>query len=229
MKGLVTVLGVVAFVVLLAIPVSAAKPQPLDLSRATGNGQTSRVIEKQNPWPLPPPSEQVVNPLTGSTWDINDHDSRGTSGYLSGTVSTTWSHIFDWNPIYRCINGTCADWSSPSNWVGVWVQAPSSALTGSVCLLGRCFALNPIAAGGMFDYKMCVQAVYVPDDPAIVDIPGSNGGRGVPSVVGLMLTNPTGRVVKDVAVGWGISSDVFDAPGCSDPAGAQTDYPFRWY
>lgn len=207
----------------LTIPVSAAKPHPLDLSQVTGGGQMTHVIERQS-WFLdcctPDPSHTVVNPGGLGSWDINDHLAFIAGGSLAAGASTSgnWRHIWAWNPIFSC-RPMCANWSGVSNWYGADIIAPSPNLTASVCFApqDRCFIVAPVwsAEWNAYAYLFCAQVVYVPEDPALVDIADSGGGRGVPSTMTLSVANPTNRTVRNVTAGYGTSSDVTFTSGCS--------------
>lgn len=225
----------------------AAPQQPLSLDVGYANIQFDHRIEKQS-WFLDcctyDPDHTVVNPGTASdpgTWDINDnHRSGPVMGYVAaGTTLTsrTYRHVFDWNPMFSC-RPTCAKWSSPSNSFGARIYAPSDTLVVTICYQpqGRCFTFTPVydSSRGQFTYQGCQQAVYAPDDPAIIDIPGSNGGKGVPSTMVLTITNPSTvsgpkGTMKDVTASWGLSSDVILAPGCVPHLQLPNhDYPFNW-
>jgi hypothetical protein len=239
----VRVFAVVTALIVTAMPVAAARPQqhPLDMSTAMGGGQSTRIIEKQTWWldgTTPDPTHTVINPGGIGSWDINDHNDFGASGYMlpGATTTGTYRHIFDWNPIYGCKSGTCANWSGRSNWYGASVDSPTATLDVQVCFdpQDRCFPLSPewLANLGKYRYRFCGQAVYRPDDLAIVAIPGSNGGYGVPTTIRLIITNPTATKNKAVHGDYGISSDGLFTSGCSgsDPntellSGA---YPFGW-
>jgi hypothetical protein len=154
------------------------------------------------------------------------------------TTFATTKHIFDFNPIYRCAYGLCANWSSPSNSFGASITAPQNTLEVTICYepQGHCFSLTPIynANEKLYMYEGCNQAVYAPDDPAVIEIPNSNGGRGVPTVITLTITNSSTSnspkaTVKNIRVEWGLSSDIFFAPSCVSPGQLQnSEYPFRW-
>lgn len=227
---------------LVVSPVSANKAQPLDFTHSTGGGQSSQRIEKQTWWidsVTPDPNHIVVNPGGYGSWDINDHNDSSSTGYLNAgvTQSVTYQHIFDWNPMYSCRVGTCAYWSGVSNWYGTTIVAPSNGLNISVCFApqNRCFNLVPVWVPDWraYKYSFCGQAVYGLDDPAIIDIPGSNGGKGIPTNITLSVTNPTSRSVKDITVNWGITSDIVFDSACSNPSpnsdpNIQHSYPFDW-
>ena len=140
--------------------------------------------------------------------------------------------MFDFNPIYSC-RLICANWSGVSNSFGARVVAPSDVLGVTICYSTpvRCFVLTPVYDPGQraYVYANCSQAVYDPADPAIVDIPGSNGGRGVPTALTLTVANPASGTVRGITVMWGISGDVVMAPSCVSPTNFPNHaYPFSW-
>lgn len=207
-------------------------PQPLDLTVHNGTGQWSQTIEKQSWWlesGTLDPNHTVINPIHRCTWDINDHGAVWSEGtFAAGAqVSTTSCHVWDFDPIYACRFGTCADWSWPSNWVGQVVTA-SGPVTVSVCFMpqDRCFTIVA-SSTRPWVYRSCIQVRYTPTDPAVVDVPDSGGGRGVVSDVTISLSNP-GAKLKSVRLDWGISSDAYPAPGCGTYSNVVSDYPFRW-
>ncbi len=238
MRRILAIIGAVALAAALSFPASAGQAVPLDLANVQGGGQATNVIEKQTWWLdccTPDPDHTVTNPGGLGSWDINDHNDYVAGGYVAAgeTTTGTYRHVFDWGPMFSC-RPVCADWSGRSNWYGTSVQAPSAALDVVVCFepQGRCFTLAPNPVGRAWSYEFCGHAVYAPDDPAIVDIPGSGGGRGVPTTISLTVSNPTSRTVKNVSGGFGISSDVTFPTGCHpDPndGGGQYDYPFGWH
>lgn len=222
---------------------------PFTFANPSGGGGGHQIIEKQNDWPFPTdPNLLIVNPgwpASCCAWDINDHSDWHTSeGYLaaSTSVQTQWKHISDYNPIYRCIYGSCQEYSSPSNWHGATVDAGSPNLTVTLCFepQNRCFSPSPVATSqNSWHWRVCAQAVYTPDDPALQDIQGSNAGgaasplgRGVITTVTFKILNPStdGRhgTVKNVSADWGLSSDAYFAPGCENHDNPLVDYPFRW-
>lgn len=234
---------VACVVALSTVALVANRPQPLSLVQGvTGGGQLNYQIDKQSWWldgTHVDPDHRIVNPLAGCTWDINDHNEYEARGVLiaGSSVNRTDCHVFDTNPFYACNSGTCAWWSGPSNWVGLEGWSTSSALIATLCFQpqNRCFTATPIYVGGsakLYRYDACVQAVYDPTDASIVEIAGSNGGRGLVTTVRRSVTNPTARDVKSVQVNWGLASDVFTTPGC--PAyplstwAIQSEYPWRW-
>ncbi len=235
----------------------ASPPAPLNLGDGPvtlSGGQTDTRIEKQS-WFLADgswdPNHTIINPYTGVSWDINDHGSATFYGFLASGASTfaTWQHIWDYNPIYAC-KPLCTNWGGAGNSWGSYAEAPSPDLAVRTCLAGRCFDSAPKydASLGVYRYVFCGTAQYTPDDPLVVDIPGSAGADGIPGrghldTITVTISNiATGKrgTVKNITVGIGLSSDMAFAPGCSDnrylwsrnPAAGfttQTDYPFRWF
>ncbi len=230
----------------LVTPVLANRTNPLDLSNPSSISiQSDSIIEKQNDWPYtadPDYPNLIVNPTIG-TWDINDHFNKTSSGYLDpGTsTSTNINHIFDFNPIYKCNYGYCAWWSAVSNRFGANIIAPSDKLLVTTCYSPQnyCFTATPIwdATNKIFRYTNCSNTVYTSDDPAVIVIPNSNGGRGVPTVITLTIKNTNTQTgekysIKNIQARWGISSDVVSEPGCENLAyysNIEANYPFIWW
>lgn len=223
------------------VPIRASNPNRLDLSSFTGWGAFDGTIEKQSWWLdccHVDPTHHVENPLN-CTWDINDHNEEVANGNVL-TAGTTTSradcHVFDFNPIYACKSGTCAWWSGASNWVGIKVTSPSSGLSVTMCLQpqGRCFTAPEVydAFLSQYSYSACVQAVYTPDDPAVVAIVGSGGGSGSVTMITRAVGNPTSGTIRNIRASWGVASDVVTAPGCpnypTSQWSIQSDYPFKW-
>lgn len=233
--------AVAALAVTLAMPAATLSNPAVQLDLVgNGTGAWNRLVEKQNDWPLPADqSLWRINP-TNCTFDINDHYAFTDSGYLPAntTVSKTTCHIFDFDPIYRCLNGLCADWSAPSNKYSVTVAAPTASLAVSVCFDtdGRCFQLDPVwnQDRRQYGYSLCVQAIYDPDDPLVLEIPGSNGARGVTTRITWSVSNPSllpgpKGTVKNIEVAWGLSSDAYYAGSCTaNTQFANNEYPYRW-
>lgn len=235
--------AIFAAAVLFAATVSANAPHPLDLQSSFGFEQGHSIVEKQT-WYLdgvtPDPAHTVVDPFSGVTWDINEHSEWSTSGDLAAGASTSRidAHIFDFNPVYRCNGGVCFDQSfSRSNLIGFRVVAPSANLAVEVCFQPQAHCFQGVPAfdskSKLFTYRVCATAVYERDDPANVPIDGSNGGYGVPTTITRSVTNQTGRAVKNVSAGWGVTSDISGTNGCPTiddhtwPP-LQLSYPWEW-
>ncbi len=230
-----------AFLACVVVSVSArGKVPPLDLNAGSGGGQRSLIIEKQSWWlgggVIDP--DHVVRNTTSCTWDINDHMAYASEGYLGPGASSGRQdcHVFDFTPIEACRSGVCMAWSFPSNWVGMRVQASTTDVSVSLCFDPQdvCFTASPVYDKSLrlYTYDICAQAVYNPDDAAVGDIVGSNGGRGVPTRVTRTVTNLSGRTIRTITARWGLTSDAYTAPGCpSFPASAwslQRVYPWSW-
>lgn len=191
-----------------------------DLAFRTISFEAQRPVEQQTPGLLLPcpagepncatdQSLWVVN-NTGGNWDIDDHWIRG-GGLDSSTViahQTVMDHL---TYIGDCDGLSCG----PSRMLTARVleQATSPGLTVTVSVSpGQSYPL--IATLDMFAHPRTWQWVlpcqqmqgYVPTDPAMQDIPDSNGGRGVPTVVSMSVANPTDRDLGRVYASYGISA-----------------------
>lgn len=243
MRRALIVAGLLAL--LTTVTAAIAQQTPLDLANPSGGGQYDRVLEKYNVYPQPTdPSQLVVNPGGYGTWDINDHLAFQSYGYLDpgASTSTTRQMVWGYDPMYVSINGQLAWWSSPSPWYGADVTSSSPRLTVRVCYRpqARCFTLAPTQVDThAYDYKICGQVVYDPDDPALVLIPGSTPdplpygsapGEGVPSTVTVRVSNPTAHRIRSITAAFGVSSDAVFSSGCTEQHGAeQSSYPMTWY
>jgi hypothetical protein len=273
MKRALTLMFVAGFItaVLFAVTHFAGsrgtqQPRPLYLPNSTGFTQFDSVLEKYNAYVWsdqyqgyviqPDPAKRIINPNPNCTWDINDHlDRQANNGYLDPGQSSSVGQcmINDQNPIYHDDGGGSRWWGGASNWYGARILSSSAGLSVTVCysIQGRCFTLTPVysAADRGYNYRLCVQAVYNPADPALYVIPGStpdpvpdgaSPGWGVQTTVTLTVTNPTGRQVKGIVAFWGVSGDVSFPQGCpglngdggtnpnSVTVSKQVAYPFRW-
>jgi hypothetical protein len=230
--------GVALSVLVLSAIAEGGKEQPLSFANATTGGASNVVIEQQNDWPFPP--DPIVNSLPGCTWDINDYLTLTTRGYLApgAIVTKNVCMVSDYNPVYKTVNGMTTWWGSSRGHYGAAISAPSPDLNVTVCYApqARCFHPSPVwdANAREYDWALCSQVVYVPDDPELVDIAGSNGGRGVVTTITFTLENPTARQVKGVSAGVGVASGAGlqnppVTPGCPWPLPEKTyDYPFSW-
>ena len=226
---------------------SSGKPQPISFDRWTGGSQGHSIIDKQSWWldsSHVDPTHTVTNPgpVTfgrSCTWDINEHSDFSTiTGFIAAGTSTSREdcHVFDFDPVYSCFGDVCSSRSFNSNWVGLQVYASSSNLVSTMCFQpqGDCFTATPVydSTLKLYNYAICAQALYIPDDLAVIDIDGSNGGRGVPTIITRTVTNPTANTVKTAVAKWGLASDVITAPGCPEYPWRQwpfqSSYPWRW-
>jgi hypothetical protein len=211
----------------------------------SGTGETHPRVDQQTWWldsGTPDPDHLVTNPDSGCSWDINEYFTAGTAtGNLSpgGSSSTGFCHIYDYNPIYQCVGGTCQDVVFHKNWAGFVVNAASPDLTVSICFSpGTCFTPSAQAVGTgrqtSYDWRFCGYPVYTQNDPAIQPIPNSGyGGYGAKTTITITVSNASSATIKNVSAGWGLSSDVFFPPGCPSDGTApgpnvQNVYPFVW-
>lgn len=226
--------------VIYALPASArGQQQPLTFSTGTATGASNIVIEQLNNWPFS--ANPIVNPLSGCSWDVNDYLSLTTSeGYLDpgAGVAKSVCMVSGFTSILKTVNGVTGSYSAAGGHFGMSVQAPSPDLHVTACYStpGRCFTPGPIwdSSAKQYVWIWCSQAVYVNDDPVLMEIPGSNGGIGVITTITLQVQNLTGRRVKNIRAGLGVASAAGLSnppvtPGCSYPLAPKVyDYPFSW-
>lgn len=246
--------GALLVAVCSGLTLMANAPTPLDLTLAVGSRSFHPVIDNQSWWltgTITDPDHTVSNPFSGCSWDINEISDYATWGDLAAGASSsrTDCHVVEFTPIYSCQAGYCSAKNWYTNWLGFQVRSKSAGVQVTMCFSphGRCFTTTPIyeAASRVYVSKLCVQAKYTVDDPAVVDIPGSNWnggltiGRGVVTTITRSVMNQSSRNARDVQASWGLTSDVFTAPGCpnvppyfssTNPTlwPTQTEYPFRW-
>lgn len=239
----VTATAVFLMVMLTSVAASgnpkSGKQQPLTFTTVTATSSWGSFVEQLNDWPAP--QDPIVNPLPACTWDINDHLSLVTTdGYIDPgvTVAKSVCMVADFDPVYKTVNGTANWWQSGRAHYGLSVTAPSPDLTVAACYepQGRCFNRLPTydPSTRMYGWSLCSQVVYAPDDEALAEVPGSNGGYGVVETITATISNTTDRRVKDIVAGVGVTSAAGLAnpprtPGCPDPLPPKTfDYPFSW-
>lgn len=228
----------VAMILLLAIPVSAAPQQPLWLDGGIGSSQYTAWIEQQDNWPKPTDGTAMTNPFgSACLWSLNDHWRKQALGFLDpGVVSSHEACVVsDFNPVWATRGTTTAWWSNALyGFYGVQVYAPSDKLTVTICYQpqGKCFtpAVFYDNMAKLWSWRFCGRANYLPNDSALVEIPGSGGARGVVTSVTLSVKNIGSRRARDILAKWSVSSDIVEEPGCvawSDRP-ANHDYPFAW-
>ncbi len=218
---------------------SRGPQQPLSWVGAGGDSAKNVVVEQQNDWPFPP--DPIVNPLPACFWDINDHLSlkaRLGSLAVGAVVSKDLCMVSDYNPVTKVINGVENPIYGERGHYGMSLVAPSDGIAVTVTYQpqGRTFTVLPDynRAERQWEWGFCSQVVYNPDDPALAEISGSNGGIGVITTITLRLENTTGKLIKDVQPAVGVSSAAGLAnppvtPGCTPPiTGKVFEYPFSW-
>lgn len=211
--------------------------QDLNLETGFSFMQSTRWVEQQDDWPQGPDGVAILRPTVFpcDTWAVDDHADWRAFGVVQPGASTsrTDCQVNDFNPVFATRFGTTGWWSNARyGFTGVLVHAASADLTVTVCYApqGRCFTVGAVwdASFGAYAYTFCGRANYGPNDPALAEVPGSNGGRGVFTYVTVTVTNPTGRRVRNVRADGGISSDFFFPAGCAGPESEHSEYPFSW-
>lgn len=234
-------LAALALILIVASPAQAAKP-----AAGGGNGsltftlqpdvQTDRIVEQQTDWAFPAdPAEWVVNPYGVCLWDVDDHWQYWGSGSLKPgeSASVDLCVVSDPVSIYKTVSGVTTWYSQETKFIALSVTtAKTAGLDVSVCYRpqGRCFYPHPVGSSPV-TYESCTQVRYGRDDPALSEIPGSQGGIGVLTTVTVTVTNPTSRTVRDVVAAAGPSwlQAGSPLPGCAGRVGAIVmDYPYRF-
>lgn len=215
-------IGAAIAALVLAVPASAkGGPQPLDISDVPASDrQSSLWIEQQDDWPQP--EDFIRNSVRPCVWSVNDRVAWLAGGYLDPGASTVAQAcvVSDFNPVYATRFGVTS-WGSiaPYGFFGVLVSNPALDVTVCYSPQNRCFTA---------EQAFCGRANYLPDDPALGDIEGSHGGRGVITTITLTVSNPTAKRIRNIRVDWGISSDVRFPAGCAGPQQENAEYPFAW-
>jgi hypothetical protein len=237
-RALVTLAMLAVFALGSSSTFAGSPKQPLDLATANGFRQFSSWIEQQDDWPMP--ASPIINPDPACTWSVNDHNDWLAIGSIEAGASTVRSQciVSDFSPVYATRNGMTAWWSNAVyGFAGLSVRSMSPDLSVSVCYQpqGRCFVPSPVydAADRVWLYRFCGRAHYDVEDPGLVDVAGSNGGRGIVGIVTMTVANPTSRRVRDVWAAGGLSSDAFYPSACDRdaigrPIVPNVDYPFKW-
>jgi hypothetical protein len=243
MRRIGAVLAVlIALVALCARPASAASGGPTYFYGLGPSVQDP--VEQETDWPFPVDQSQwVINPfhLTPCSWDVDDSWEQHAQGTLNAGKSLTVHECTIASPkcYYRTVNGLTAWWCQTAGYLGTLLTAPSPDLSVSVCYpQGRCF--TPAAyydpAAGAYKYRTCTHVSYDAGDPALVTIPGSQGGTGLIQDIVVTVTNPTGHNARNVfsevsAVGVPQISGYGGASGCRDQSNGSTfttEYPYTF-
>jgi hypothetical protein len=207
---------------------------------ATVYRSTQAVVEQQSDFVgcCTPIAPVITNPLLPQcAWDVDDawHQFGGGDLGAGQTVTGSLCMVSDHNPSYQCFDGVCGWGSGQRVRHSVSLGSPSAGLMVQVCYApqGRCFTLAPQAVDAGYRYTLCSHVVYDPSDPALVEIPNSNGGLGVVTTITTSVQNRTSATVRDNGllhelVGVGRSA-VASPPPCAFGVYPTTyDYPFEW-
>jgi len=187
-----------------AVEVASAARESLRFEVVT-NAQLQQPVEQQSDYPFDSSGPRyVVNP-TQCSWDVDDSWQRiANDDYLDAGASATLQTcmVSDASTYYASHNGTSGWWASNRGYFGALVYAAVSGLAVSVCYApqARCFHPQPQfnASQRRYDYVACTQVVYQQGDPALVSIPGSNGGTGVITNITLKVSNPTAKQIRSI-------------------------------
>lgn len=216
---------------------SGSPPQNLNLDTGFSFQQKTSWVEQQDDWPQGSDDVAILRPadLACDVWAVDDHADWRAFGNLDAGASSSRTDcvVSDFSPVFATRFGTTGWWSTaPHGFAGILVKSTSPDLLVSVCYQpqGRCFTAGPVwdPVFGSYTYSFCGRADYRYDDPELVEVPNSNGGRGVFTDVTYTVSNPTGRRVRNVRVDGGFSSDFFFPDGCAGPQQANSEYPFAW-
>jgi hypothetical protein len=178
----------------------------------------------------------VTNPYraTPCAWDVDDHWYSIAEGTLKAgqSLAKTECVVSSQSPFWVSVNGVYGWWSFSLGWYGTQVKADVGSLVVTVCydVEDWCHTPTPTydAASKVWTYDSCTLAAYSPEDPAVYEIPGSNGGRGVVHQVTVTVTNPTARSVRNFSSLVGPVGAGTTWGGCDTAASMVGDYPFTY-
>lgn len=193
-------------------------------------------VEQETDWPFPADQAQwVVNPFTtdaappyGCPWDVDDEFAAYTQGKLSAGASVNFTACLVGSPdqFFRCVSGACGWWSQADSYYQSQVTSTTATLTVSLCYDGvyaRCFTPPPVfdPVQARWVWSTCTREQYAADDPALVTIPGSQGGVGVVEHVTYTVANSASHGSATVFAQTGKSSG-----GCT--ATVVQEYPYSF-
>jgi hypothetical protein len=196
-------------------PVARATSGQLPLAFSTVYLERQAPVEQQTPgWLLPCPIDEpncaydralwVVNP-SGCPWDADDSLTRSSNGYGSITAGSTVTDEI-------CAIEDQTEAESPTwRYASIKLYSSSPNLTVKI-------TINPgetVTAAlptwrkdqRVYEYYLCVNMPgywRFQNSPLWQQIPGSNGGEGVPTTVTLTLANYGTRDATKTAGSWGI-------------------------
>lgn len=258
------IIGAVAGALFFAVPMLLGGTPDADAAKSKGLTfyQTSAAlynpVEQWTDWVqgtyngFPADPSLWVNNPTSCAWHVDDSTVWVAEGELlaGGSGVASLCMVSDQNPIYATHYGMTAWWSGVRNRFAVTISSPSSALIVTACYQpqARCFAVNAVWHQETDDYRYlaCIQAVYDPGDPALVEVPGSNGGGrefggfGVVTTIATTITNPTGHTIRDLRAAMevtnvgsgsqriGAGAALACEAGLAEINWPSYDYPFRW-
>jgi len=209
-----------------AFPASAGPSLPLGTSWQ-GGGQNSPWVEQQG---LTTPGVPT-NPFGGAClWSVNDHEEWTSWGYLDPGASASRT---------KCVVSDGAS-TAPYGMSTVKVVSKSPELTVTVCFSqGRCFTPSPVydRANRSYLWTFCGKVHYHHEDPALVEIPDSQGGYGVVSSVVTTISSTASKRVRDIVASVSYASDIGLFMGWIEAAGRclpelpyvdHLEYPYQW-
>lgn len=202
------------------------------------NVQIDQPVEQQTPWVddggpgqawWPNDTSLWINNPTGCIWDQDDHMQWFADGSLIALtpVQLHFCQVVESTSIWNTLWGTSSYWSFSPRIVAISVRSSSATLDVRACYSpGSCMAITAAPDGHNYVYNGCVRAAYDVGDPAIVTIPGSNGGIGVVTQVTVSVTaskRASATAIVEAAGGFGDWSTYCSATVTS------TVYPLKLY
>lgn len=191
-------------------------------------------VEQQTDYPFPvDQTEWVLNPTFNCAWDVDDHWDTTATGTLKPGESASWSDCLfaHHDPSFRSVFGVENWYTSGQVRHAVNIEAGDSGLVVQECFTpqNRCFNILPVQIENKWRWAFCGFIRYNPGDPALEEIPNSQGGVGLQTTVTTTISNPTNRRISKIAGLVSISGQDIWRAGCSVPLGElQVEYPFNW-
>jgi hypothetical protein len=207
------------------------------------NTQIDSPIEQQTPWIddgcsadglcgtwWPNDTSLWVTNPTGCIWDADDHYSVFAEGSLRVGVPAVEPFCVVAEPYSFATTrfGVEGLYGLPRRLLAVSVRSRSPGLVVRACFTpGGCVTFPAVRDGRDYEYAGCVRVAYADNDPAVVEIPGSNGGMGVLTQGSLTVTAPKRAAASGTALLAGGHGDM--SIYCPNGAAVETTYPLTHY
>jgi hypothetical protein len=207
------------------------------------NAQTDTPIEQQTPWIddgcsadgvcgtwWPNDTSLWVTNPTGCIWDADDRRQLFAGGSLRAGVPAVERFCVVAEPYSVSTTrwGVEGLYGLPRRLAAVSVTSRSPDLKVAACFApGGCTSFPAVRDGRDYKYAGCVRVAYDDNDPAVVEIPGSNRGIGVLTQGSLTVTAPKRAAASGTALLAGGHGDV--SSYCPVGAAVETAYPLTRY